>query len=427
LAISKDAVKIQPETLEGQKVRELAILDAQHATFTDDTVYSTVGLRMREVLNTALGNLRVGDLMIPFVKTPANVVGAGLEMGGLGLVQGVLMLPDAVKDIKTGDARKMDMAIRKIVSTGLGWTFAFILSAIFEPEDFIGAYPTSAKERQLMNEKGAMPNSIKINGKWISIDYFGAIGTALLGFMYARKYKDASIIDKITAYLSGSKVALTNFPGMEEVSSLTSYLSEGDEIKFDPEKFRENAIADAIDFIRARTVPALVSDFAKMTDEFERDTYAKTDPLAKLKASIPVLRQTLPVKKNVFGEEIRTEAWWSVALFGSRLKTAKKGELIDEIVRLDQTGNAPSITNSEWTSPRVESMKEWLSESDYKAMISMYQKEWVDESLDLIESNKYQKLSDDEKANELTKIKEAALEKALKKYKYKTLKRKNEK
>ncbi len=427
LAISKDAVKIQPETLEGQKVRELAILDAQHATFTDDTVYSTVGLRMREVLNTASGNLRVGDLMIPFVKTPANVIGAGLEMGGLGLVEGVLLLPDAVKDIKSGNYVKMDKAIRKIVSTGLGWTLAYILSAIFEPEDFIGAYPTSAKERQLMNEKGAMPNSIKINGKWISIDYFGAIGTALLGFMYARKYKDASIIDKITAYLSGSKVALTNFPGMEEVSSLTSYLSEGDEIKFDPEKFRENAIADAIDFIRARTVPALVSDFAKMTDEFERDTYAKTDPLAKLKASIPVLRQTLPVKKNVFGEEIRTEAWWSVALFGSRLKTAKKGELIDEIVRLDQTGNAPSITNSEWTSPRVESMKEWLSESDYKAMISMYQKEWVDESLDLIESNKYQKLSDDEKANELTKIKEAALEKALKKYKYKTLKRKNEK
>ena len=59
-------------------------------------------------------------------------------------------------------------------------------------------------------------------------------------------------------------------------------------------------------------------------------------------------------------------------------------------------------------------------------MISMYQKEWVNESIELINSNKYQKLKDDEKASELNKIKTAALEKALKKYKYKTLKKKNE-
>jgi hypothetical protein len=426
LAISKDAVKIQPETLEGQKVRELAILDAQHATYTDDTIYSKVGLGIRGILNTASGNLRIGDLLIPFVKTPANVVGAGLEMGGLGLVQGVLMLPDAVKDIKTGDTRKMDMAIRKIVSTGLGWTLAYILSAIFEPEDFIGAYPTSAKERQLMNEKGAMPNSVKINGKWISIDYFGTIGTVLLGFMYARKYKGGDPVGLMFEYLNGAKASLTNFPALEEFATIATDLSGGEEIKYDPEYFKKNLVSQSIDFIRARTIPALISDFAKMTDEFERDTYAKTDPLAKLKAAIPFVRQTLPVKKNVFGDELKTEAWWSVALFGSRLKTAKKGEFIDEIVKLDQTGNAPSITNSEWTSPRVESMKEWLSESDYKAMISMYQKEWVDESLDLIKSSKYQKLSDDEKAGELTKVKSAALEKALKKYKYKTLKKRSE-
>lgn len=425
LAITKDSTKIQPETLDGKKVRELAILDAQHATYTDDTIYSKVGLGIRGILNTASGNLRIGDLLIPFVKTPANVVGAGLEMGGVGLVQGVLMLPDAIKDIKTGDSRKMDMAIRKMVATGLGWTLAYILSAIFEPEDFIGAYPTSAKERQLMNEKGAMPNSIKIGDKWISIDYFGAIGTPLLGFMYARKYKGGDPVGLIFEYLNGSKVALTNFPALEEFATIATDLSGGAEIKYDPEQFKKNLVSESIDFIRARTIPALVSDFAKMTDKFERDTYAKSDPLAKLKASIPFVRQSLPVKKNVFGEELKTEAAWSVLLFGSRLKTAKRGEFIDEIVRLDQTGNAPSITNSEWTSPRVESMKEWLSEEDYKAMISLYQKEWVEESLDLINSSKYQKLKDDEKASELTKIKTAALDKALKKYKYKTLKKRD--
>lgn len=427
LAITKDATKIQPETLDGQKVRELAILDAQHATYTDDTIYSKVGLGIRNVLNTASGNLRIGDQLIPFVKTPANVVGAGLEMGGVGLVQGVLMLPDAIKDIKTGDSRKMDTAIRKMVATGLGWTLAYILSAMFKPEDFIGAYPTSAKERQLMTEKGAMPNSVRLGDKWVSIDYFGAIGTPLLGLMYARKYEGGDPVGLIFEYLNGSKVALSNFPALEEFGTIATNLSGGGELKYDPEQFKKNLISESIDFIRARTIPALVSDFAKMTDKFERNTYAKTDPLARLKASIPFVRKSLPVKRNVFGEEVKTEAAWSVLLFGSRLKTAKKGKLLDEIVRLSKTGNTPSITDSERESPRVENMKEWLDEKDYKAMISLYQKEWIDDSLELIDSNKYKKLAEDEKANELTKIKNAALEKALTRYRYKSLKRRHEK
>lgn len=423
LEIVKDATKIQPASLEGQKVRELAIMDAQHATFTDDTIYSKVALGIRGVLNTASGNLRLGDLLIPFVKTPANVVGAGLEMGGLGLIEGVMMLPDAIKDIKTGDRVKMDKAIRKIVSTGLGWTLAFILSSIFKPEDFIGAFPTSAKERQLMYEKNAMPNSIKIGDKWISIDYFGAIGTPLLGLMYAMKYKGNDPVGLIFEYINGSKVALTNFPAIEEFATIATNLSGGEEIKYDPEQFKKNLVSESIDFIRTRTIPALVSDFAKMTDKFERDTNAKTDPLAKLKAAIPFVRQSLPVKKTVFGEEIKTEAAWSIALFGSRLKTVKRGELIDEIVRLDSTGNTPSITNSEYSSPRVEDMKKWLSAEDYKSMISLYQKEWVDNSLKTMKSQSYQKMTDDKKASELTKIKEAALEKALSRYKYDYLKR----
>jgi cell division protein FtsW (lipid II flippase) len=94
------------------------------------------------------------------MKTPANVIAKSVEMGGVGFIQGFAMLPSAIKDVQSGDMQKADYAIRKIVSAGLGFTFAYILASMFEPEDFIGAYPTNEKERQLMNEKGAMPNSV---------------------------------------------------------------------------------------------------------------------------------------------------------------------------------------------------------------------------------------------------------------------------
>jgi hypothetical protein len=105
------------------------------------------------------------------------------------------------------------------------------------------------------------------------------------------------------AYLNGAKATMSNFPGLEEISTLTSDLSSGEKLKYDPEKFKDNLISGSLDYLRARLVPSAISQFAKMTDEYERDVYAERDPLAKLKSTIPVLRQTLPIKKNVFGEE----------------------------------------------------------------------------------------------------------------------------
>lgn len=425
LEIMKDSTKIEPLTEQGMKVRELAVLDAQHATFTDDTVYSKVGLAIRDVLNTASGNARIGDLVIPFVKTPANVIGAGLDMGGVGLIEGIVMLPKAIKAIKTGDKTIMDKAIRKIIATGLGWTLAYILSQLFKPDDFIGAYPTDKKELEMMYLENATPNSIKINGKWISLDYFGALATPLLGLLYARKYK-GDPIGLIFAYANGAKTALSNFPGISETANISDSLSAGTELKYDPEKFKKDIIAGSIDFVRARAVPAFISDFAKMTDKFERETNASKDVLGKLKNSIPLLRETLQVKKNVLGEEVTTEGALYVALFGSRVKTANVGTFVSEISRLDKEGNAPSITDAQYSSPRVKNMAKWLSKEDYDVMIKKYQDEWVGKSLKLIDTNSYKKLPDDEKATELNKIKTDALDSALDKYHYDVLKRRND-
>lgn len=426
LEIMQDSTKIEPLTEQGQKVRELAILDAQHATFTDDTVYSRVGLGIRNVIDTATGDLAVGKQIIPFVKTPANVVGAGLDMGGVGLVQGAIQIPDAVKAFKNGDVVLLDKAIRKIVATGLGWTLAYILASLIKPEDFIGAYPSNSKELELMYLQNATPNSIKIGNKWISLDYFGALSTPMLGILYAIKYKsDPKQI--LYAYANGAKTALSNFPGMSEVANITDSLSNGTEIVFDPEKFKKDIISGSIDFVRARSIPAFISDFAKMTDKFERDTTASKDILGKLKNSIPALRETLPIKENVIGQEVETEPWISTLLFGSRVKTANEVDFVKEVSRLSDTGNTPSISNVEYTSSRVKDMKLWISKDKYNEMIDLYRTTWKKEAEKAITKSSYKKLADDKKADELNKIRSDALDKALNKYGYKGLSKKNKK
>jgi hypothetical protein len=65
MEIMKDATKIEPETLDGKRVREVAIVDAQHATFTDKRVLSTLGLGVRNLIDAATGDLQLGTQLVP--------------------------------------------------------------------------------------------------------------------------------------------------------------------------------------------------------------------------------------------------------------------------------------------------------------------------------------------------------------------------
>lgn len=73
-----------------------------------------------------------------------------------------------------------------------------------------------------------------------------------------------------------------------------------------------------------------MSDLAKATDEKERVT---RKGLESIKENTR-LRQTLPEKKNIFGETIVGEPAWSDILFGSRIKTDKEDATVSEINRV---------------------------------------------------------------------------------------------
>jgi hypothetical protein len=200
--IFKDATSVTPHTVQGEYLRETAIADALMATFQNDTNYSSLALGIRKLFNMVSGDLRIGDQIMPFVKTPANVVGMTLDAGGLGAVKGFWNLPKAVKEMKGGDPTLMREVARDFTRTGLGMVIALVLSAVIDPDDFIGRYPTNPSEQELLTTKTARENSIKIGNKWVSLDYFGFLGGPLVGFMYAKKYGD-NFLEDIYSYSSG--------------------------------------------------------------------------------------------------------------------------------------------------------------------------------------------------------------------------------
>lgn len=424
LEIFADATRIDPQTTDGQIVRAQARADAEYSTYTNNSTYSDIGLGIRKVFNIATKDLSFGDLNMPFVKTPANVIGAGIEVSGVLVpVDTTIRMFNTLKDIKAGETvsgaalENFKGFQRTLIRAGLGMAFAYLLSALFDPEDFIGAYPTSPKERELLELKNATTNSVKIGNKWVSLDYFGPIGAPLVGMLYARKY-GANLPDRAYYYVKGVGIQIQNFPGVEEI-----YQAAGDII--DLAKAETGTVEEkvgeltqsAIEFIRARTVPAIVYDIAKATDPYER-RYSKDDALQRIQNTVPLAREDLPIDRNILGEERKNETAISVLLFGARIKTVNEGELLEELLRLDSEGQLPSITDPERTSPRMKELKTQLGENRFYEAKTEYGKMLKETFTKKINTGTYRRADDEDKKELLDKQKKDVFEKILKKYGY---------
>jgi len=423
LEIFKDATRINPKTEEGLEVRNNAIADAMYSTYTNKTRYSDFSLAIKGALNKVTGDIRLGDMVMPFVKTPANVIGAGLDSSGVLIPFNLAFkMKRSLEAIRKGDNIKTAIGEgfngfgRKVILAGLGLTYAYLLSTLFDDDDFIGEYPVSEKERRLLELKQARERSVRIANRWVSLDYFGPLASPLVGFLYAKKY-GTDLPSIVWNYYSGVLAQAKSLPGLDEFKDILDSIKEIGTAQGTLEDKQKEFVNFAIDFVRARSIPAITSDTAKALDEYER----RTDKglLDKLFAGIPGLRQTLPIKRNVFGEPIRTSGAISTYLFGARVKVDNTNKVIKELDRLSSAGFLPSITDVEKTSSRAVKLKIQIGEKRFYQAKTEFGRNLYNGFEKLMRTSKYKKMDNEEKQNELNRIKTKEFEKMLKRYGYK--------
>lgn len=348
LTILKDAFKEAPETKEGQYVRAQAEGDALYATFTNKSLASEVALKLRGIVNTATGDFRLGDVADPFVKTPANVLSAGLDYSGATvtakMATGILKSLNDVAHGKEFDKTNFANVNKYMIRAGLGLTFAYLISEMINPKDFIGQYPTTPNEQNLFKLQNGVTNSIKIGDKWVSLDYLSTFGAPLLGFLYAKKYGSGGAIDAAYRYSQGIQSTLQNLPGINTLVQAYKYVSTAPTKGVTANTQVTNAGKAALGALTSRIIIGGVNDLANMTDTYKRTT-DKSDVFSAVKNQIPGLREGLPISKTLFGDAQKTEPWLSTLLFGSRVKTQQDSQILNELVRLNQDGNLPSITD----------------------------------------------------------------------------------
>lgn len=401
----RDATRVAPLTEEGMLIREKAMIEANVATYTNDTAFSKFALGIRETLNKVTGNVRLGDQLMPFVKTPANVVALGMEYS-IGAAYLIPNLTTVIRDVKAGKlSAKSRTAIKAAVRNGLGVVLAMLIAMALDPDDYTPDYDAlTMSERRLALEKNAVFNSIRIGDKYISLDYFGPLAVPLTAVLSARRRGEVAWF----GYAKGVASQLQKLPGLQEFSETVDAIGRATSNK--PEKTVKNLNNALIDFVRARTIPSIVNDLAKSIDTYERETSAGT--YDKAKASIPGIRESLPLKYTTTSKTPReTEPAWSTVLFGARVKTAASNRVIYEIDRLYKKDAKPTITDVTRSGKLSE-----LSEAKQQRVRKEFAKRYYAEVYTLIRTRAYRAKDDEQKAAAINKVRRQIIEQLKKTY-----------
>ena len=420
LEIFKESIQISPESTEANIVREQSIADAQRATWTNDAKFANFSKGMRDLVNATTGDLQAGHLLQPFIKTNANVLQGAIESTALGGVRAITKLPGAwraMNDTVAPNPKPMQDTMRLAVRSGLGMVLAYLLAALIPPEDFFTAYDVmSQKQRDQLKLKKGVYNAVKIGGKWISLDFFGVLGSGFVGMMYARKYGNG-IVDTAYQYSRGVVGQALQVPGIQDYSDL--YTSIRDASKANTlVKTAKTVAGDFINFVRSRTIPGIVSTVAQATDK----RYRKPDRdflLDRTRSGIPGLRQTLPIAiDRTTGEEVKGEGFWINILFGNRVKTANESALIDEMTRLETAGFGPTISDIERGRGRAQELKEQIGEEKFNEALKFFGSEYGRRATRRMTTKGYIEDDDEGKAKKLNKIRSQELEDMLAKFHY---------
>jgi hypothetical protein len=382
----KDAMLLEPQTTEGQALRVQGILDAQKATWTDTSWASRVSEGIRTVLNEVSGDFRVGDYLLPFIKTPANVIATGMDYAGLGIPKALVKTVQAFRSGELGSKEHIQSMSRDLVRGGFGITAAVVITSQLKDSDFVGAYdPSRTQIEQLKNSNN---NVIRVGGKWISVDYLGPLAVPVTAMMYARKYGNTGA-EKTFQYSKAVLAQAQNIPGIADIYDYAKAQT------YKKNQSLQETVSEAGNYITSelysRLVPSFVSDSAKMIDPYSRQG---GKGLTGIQAKTPFLNQGLPAKSDIFGEKVRNEPWWSTLLFGSRVKTDKEDAIVREVDRVS-TDVDKSVNFTDWnksSSATLVQFKQRVGQEKYDQARVEYGKELRGQLERVINNPNYQKL-----------------------------------
>ena len=364
---------------------------ARYRTFQDDSRLSKGLLTLRRGANEMLGveGFGAGDMLAPFARVPANLVTRAVEYSPLGLANGAREIVSVLNKAHNGtltaaeQARAVSDVSRGMTGSGLIAVFAALAAAgilnvagngegeedrtALETSEGVSGTQLNLSAAMRWLSKGNLLNILPGGEEpekeaWrdgdtiISIGFLEPINAQMTtGALLAQELEenpDAGLWSRLESYgrssVEGTLQSLLDLPAMSSLQSLANGYTYSDS------ETTGGRVADALIGYGASQVSSFIPNFvrttARATDPYVRDTYSSESVAGQMidsiKAGIPGLRQTLPIRQTPFGED-RTygdsqfQNAANALLLPGNVSTYRTSDAAQELYRLPTVADNP--------------------------------------------------------------------------------------
>lgn len=298
--------KVDQATMD--KARAYALNEAKKATYQDSNAFSDFVTRIARGKNTPAAVKVFTEGVLPFRKTPANILVRGLEYSPVGFIKS--LSADAVR-VHNGEISAAQMIDN--VASGLTGTALMGLGVLLARLGIVTGGESDDEDENTFNDLiGSQNYAVEVFGKSYTLDWLAP--EALPFFVGVEIYKACTA--EGTPDLKGVLEALENISEpMLEMSMLSSLNDLIDSVAYDGSVWGLLANA-AISYI-SQAVPSIFGALARTIDPTRRSTYIDPDSwipddiqyfAQKTAAKVPGLSYILEPYVNAWGEEDTTNA-----------------------------------------------------------------------------------------------------------------------
>lgn len=227
--------------------------------------------------------------VVPFIKTPENLIARGLERTPLGAIK---IARKAIAGTYTQETLTKDLGNLTLGTIGTGW-----IGLQWARGNITGKAPSDPSQRDAFYRQGKKPNAIKVGDRWIPFERLEPLGTAMATMVnMIQDFKNSdkeNVPEKTLEAFTKLGSTLTNKTYLSGFTGMINALS-------DPERYGQSFLSR----IAVGAEPQLLKFFTDLKDPYYREA---NSILEQFKAKTPFLSETLPPKLNVFGESIRKD------------------------------------------------------------------------------------------------------------------------
>ena len=289
-----------------QDMIDIATTEALQRTWQDNNDYTKFVLETRKGLNKLfnVNGYGLGDVLIPFAKTPANLTKAIVDYSPVGIVNVITDGAKLKNAIETNQfTPKMQHKFVQDLGKATAGTMLYVLGYALAKANITTGESNEDKDvaNFMKNTLGIQSYSIKIGDKSFTYDWAQPVAAPFSMMANLVNKSDDKEADTLNKALS------TMDTGMNLIFQ-QSFLESIQNVLTNPKGITEGIVQQIAD-LPSRAVPTFVKQINDMIDPITRTSIEKDEPIEtaknKVKSKVPGLSKELAPTRDTLGREIK--------------------------------------------------------------------------------------------------------------------------